>query len=268
MHKGQQDNESMLTALDNLLPKKGRRAKEEEEEGGSELLIRACDPQMFSGLSLSYEDCLARIQDRFPNIKLTPQTLRQKCEEIRKKVVSDGSLGFLQNAFCLPVVLPGIRAPNYKTALSGFMKEAMRGFKEQYPDDTFAVNATNSQIDGVRILDSSRHERLFQRLTTGRVCGLMFFWVLPDVPTSQIVPQLNQWPENISLVGGIDMSVAIATYPDILASQPAIYRTDAIRNDSEREYFYFSRSVNALFRQLSFWSSATEHGRISLFVSE
>jgi len=114
-------------------------------------------------------------------------------------------------------VLPQIPAGDHGAILESLVEAAGRSYIKQFPNRKFYNNLRGQLVDNVKIADSARYGEFVRRATTGSLVWASFRTCLQGFSIPADREQEARMPSRFILSGGLDIAVAMAMYPEILA---------------------------------------------------
>ena len=175
----------------------------------------------FANRILRLHDCLGI------NTEVTAEQLKAETERLLIIIRKNFQIANVANGVYLPVVLPKLVTDDLGAELELYLAGVANSYAKTFGDRKFYNHRKGILANEVSIVDGSRHDQLVSRMKEGPVIGLHFpnplqgfsihasreqMSTLPPVRRSQ-----NGEGGEGFILSGMDIPIAMAMYPDILA---------------------------------------------------
>jgi len=203
-------------AIVSLFDKHGRRIP---PEGLKSLVADANQDFCLKQPKLDYGRLIARAVEFLQQGPImSAAEFEARSNAILKQIKSDKQLVNLLKGVYLPIVLPQMAGNDYGQMLGEvFLTAVERSYTTTFTDRSFN-NYQRGELTGkITIAVGVRHEQLIAKMAVGSVVGIYFPTALHGFSIPAAREQMASLPDNVILSGGLDIAVAMAMYPEILA---------------------------------------------------
>lgn len=168
----------------------------------------------------NYTNRLARLKRHFTKgmTFVSPREFRVHSAAILERVKGDTQIANLVNGVYLPICIPQMTVADYGTALEEtFLSAVSSSYSEQFPNRLFNNNRKGKLAGKVTVVPKTRHQHLIEKMAQGPVVGIYFPMAFPGFRVDATHQMIQMFPDDCTLSGALDISVAMVAYPDILA---------------------------------------------------
>lgn len=174
---------------------------------------------------IDYKERLNRLRKFFPRktVFFSHEEFSQRSKVLIDELRSESSLSNILNGVYLPICLPKIKVNDYGGCLEKLLTWAGRSYHDFFKEREFNNFIHGDMVGNVDIIKGSRHEKLIEKMENGPVVGILFF-PFQGFSLNAARSYLSLLPESFLLSGGIDITIGLMAYPDVLARD---YKTPA-----------------------------------------
>lgn len=144
------------------------------------------------------------------------EQLKAETERLLAVIRENSQIANIANGVCLPVVLPKLVTDDLGAELELYLAGVDNSYAKTFGDRKFYNHCKGTLANQVNIVDGSRHDQLIGRMKECPVIGLHFPNPLQGFSINASREQMLTLPEGF-ILSGIDTSIAMVMYPDILA---------------------------------------------------
>jgi len=147
--------------------------------------------------------------------EVTAEQFKAETERLLALIRDNSQIANIAKGFWLPVVMPRLTTDDLGTGLEQYLRGVGKSYAET-SERSFCNHHQGALAGAVSVVAGSRHERLVKRLKQGPVMGIHFPSPLQGFSVDASRKQMSTLPEGF-ILSGLDTSIAMAMYPDILA---------------------------------------------------
>ncbi|MBU0722998.1 hypothetical protein KKH46_02135 [Patescibacteria group bacterium] len=199
-----------------LFDKRGRRISEG-------LQANVCDPNRDFYLKQPKLDSEADYANRVMrlhgclDVNTTGITaFKAETERLLALVRGNSQIVNIVNGVHLPVIMPQLTTDDLGTALEQYLEVVGKSYAKDFPDRKSYNHRKGTLAKEVGIVDGSCHDQLIKLMKQGSVIGIYFPNSLQGYSIYADREQMSDLPEGF-ILSGVDIVIAMAMYPDILA---------------------------------------------------
>jgi len=148
--------------------------------------------------------------------EVTAEKLKAETERLLAIIRENSQIANIANGVYLPVVLPKFVTDDLGSELELYLAGVNNSYAKTFSGRTFNNYRKGDLGNKVSVVDGSRHDQLVARMKEGPVIGLHFPNPLQGFSIHADREQMSTLPEGF-ILSGIDTSIAMVMYPDILA---------------------------------------------------
>ncbi|MBU2010394.1 hypothetical protein KKG37_02825 [Patescibacteria group bacterium] len=202
-----------------LFDKRGRRISEG-------LQANVCDPNRDFYLKQPKLDSEADYANRVMRLHgcldvnttgITAEQFKAETERLLALVRGNSQIVNIVNGVHLPVIMPQLTTTDdLGTALEQYLEVVGKSYAKDFPDRKSYNHRKGTLAKEVGIVDGSCHDQLIKLMKQGSVIGIYFPNSLQGYSIYADREQMSDLPEGF-ILSGVDIVIAMAMYPDILA---------------------------------------------------
>lgn len=199
-----------------LFDKRGRRISEG-------LQANVCDPNRDFYLKQPKLDSEADYANRVMRLHgcldvntITAEQFKAETERLLALVRGNSQIVNIVNGVHLPVIMPQLTTDDLGTALEQYLEVVGKSYAKDFPDRKSYNHRKGTLAKEVGIVDGSCHDQLIKLMKQGSVIGIYFPNSLQGYSIYADREQMSDLPEGF-ILSGVDIVIAMAMYPDILA---------------------------------------------------
>ena len=147
---------------------------------------------------------------------ITAEQFKTETERLLAMIRDNPQIVNIVNGVCLPVILPQLTIDDLGIALEQYLEAVDKSYAKTFSDRKFYNYRKGTLVNEVSIVDKSRHNQLIERMKQGPVIGIHFPNPLQGFSINADREQISTLPEGF-ILSGMDIPIAMAIYPDILA---------------------------------------------------
>lgn len=207
---------SLVKATAKLVDKHGRVIPAEG------LQSAVCDPYRSFYLkqpAIDYGQVMTRLSTYLQvRVDLSASEFEGRANKLIEQLSADPRLSNLLKGVHLPILLPQMPVDDYGKVLDEvFLTAVWKAYTAAFPGQPFNNYCQGNLAGKVTIITETRHEQLLAKMSAGTVVGIYFPTAFQGFSIPAAREQMIFLPENVILSGGLDIAMAMAMYPEILA---------------------------------------------------
>ncbi len=148
---------------------------------------------------------------------ITARDFMKEAERLLVIIKQDFQIADIVKGVWLPIIMPKLVSNDIGAELEQYLLELKRNYKDFDGNRRFRNFYKNELKGEISIANGSRHDLLIERMKEGPVIGIYFPSSLQGYSAEASREQMLTLPEGFVL-SGLDTVVAMAMYPDVLAS--------------------------------------------------
>lgn len=181
-----------------------------------------CDPNRDFYLKqpkIDYGQVMTRLSNYLQvRVDCSAAEFERRANKLIEQLSADPRLSNLLKGVHLPIVLPQMPVDDYGKVLDEvFLTAVEKAYAAAFPGRPFNNYRKGDLAGKVTIITETRHEQLLAKMSAGTVVGIYFPTTLQGFSIPAVREQMASLPENVILSGGLDIAMAMAMYPEILA---------------------------------------------------
>ncbi len=147
---------------------------------------------------------------------ITAKHFKMETERLLVLIRENSQIVKILKGVWLPVILPQLMTDDLGTVLEQYLEAVGKSYAKTFSDRKFHNHRKGTLANKVNIVDESRHNQLIERMKQGPVIGIYFPNPLQGFSINADREQMSTLPEGF-ILSGMDILIAMAIYPDILA---------------------------------------------------